>query len=429
LTSGAAQKIQEAIEHQKAGRLDQARQLYESVLLDDPCNSTALHAMSVMACKSGRQDEAATLVEKAIAFDPQIPQFHNTYGIILNSLERFEAALAAFQEALELEPGYANARYNMGNSLARLGRYEAAVAEYRRVLAAEPDDAFGHYNLGVALQKLGRHQEAIEELGTVAELGHDPGAAYKAIAASNHALADYDQTIDFYRKAVAFKPDCPEIHSNLGMALLQSGNFQEGWNEYSWRLRRVAWMPSYRDVPQWDGSDFKGKRLLVRSEQGFGDSIQFVRYLPIVKARGGQVILATYRPLVDLMKTVAGCDVVACENESIVFDIYCPMMELPRILRTTPATIPAEVPYLHANPTKEAKWRSRLNTDCLKVGIVWGSGPLDKTGPSRSCRLRDFVCLASIPGVCLYGLPAYQTALSSTTWVMILRTLAIRPQR
>jgi ADP-heptose:LPS heptosyltransferase len=124
----------------------------------------------------------------------------------------------------------------------------------------------------------------------------------------------------------------------------------------------------------------------------------------MVKARGGEVILATYGPLVELMKTVAGCDVVVSDNESLMFDIYCPLMELPRIFNTRLDTIPGQVPYLRADPAKAARGKARLNDNCFKVGIVWGASSLDKKATSRSCRLMDFIRLAGIPGVRLYGL-------------------------
>ncbi len=351
-----------------------------------------------------KYEQAVDFAHRAVETKPEVGLLHYTLGATLNALGRYEQAVEAYQTAIRLQPDLAQAHYNLGNSLGRLGKYTEAVERYRRSLDLAPSEAFAWFNMGVALQRLGRHEEAIDAFKNVLRLGHDPAEAHKAIAASCHALAGYERTIFHYRQALTFKPNDADTHSNLGMAMLQTGCYEQGWKEYSWRLRKVAWIESYRDVPMWDGSQLEGRRLLVRSEQGFGDNIQFVRYLPMAKERGAKIILATYNPLVELMKTAKGCDVVVSENDSILFDVFCPLMELPRIVQTKADTIPANVPYLHADPSRAARWTDRISPDQLNVGIVWGASPLDKRAQARSCRLSDFVRLAENPNVRLWGL-------------------------
>jgi len=193
------------------------------------------------------------------------------------------------------------------------------------------------------------------------------------------------------------------------MALLLTGRFEEGWDEYRWRLRtEKAAYPRRHHVPCWDGSPFAGKRLLVHYEQGFGDNIQFIRYLPMVKRRGGTVICEMLAPLIGLFHGLPGIDelIPASAERTLAteFDLYVPLLELPGIFGTTSKTIPAGVPYLHADPAKAEYWRQKLVSRAFKVGIVWAGKPAHPEDRTRSCHLRHFLHWSKIPGLRLFGL-------------------------
>jgi len=412
----ASEDIEAAARYYRTGHLQQAEQLYRQVLQHAPNHPVALHWLGVIAYQNGRHDTAVELTGKAIASTPQIPQFHNTLGVALNALGRFDEAIAAYQQALKLTPDYADAHYNMGNSLASLGRYAAAVEQYNQALSVKPDDAYTYFNMGVALQKLGRHADAIESFSTVIQLNHDPAEAYKAMAASQQLLGRHTEAINSFRQALRFKPDCTQSHCDLGSVLLQTGNFTEGWREYVWRLyNNKSWMQHYQNIPRWDGSDFAGKRLLVLCEQGLGDNIQFVRYLPMVKERGGTVILGVYKQLYGLLKDFPCVDEIVCTlpdgSRPIEFDLCSPILDMPGIFGTTLETIPAQVPYLYADRCKADNWRKKLTGPDFKVGIVWGGRfRLDESDGNRGCGPGYFARLTEIPGVRLYDLQKGPTA-------------------
>jgi tetratricopeptide (TPR) repeat protein len=404
VVTGTDEKIRAAIEHQRSGQVEQAEGLYRSVLENEPANAAALHGLGVAAYKRGQYEQAYELIGKAVAGNTQSAELQNSLGSVYKALGRIDEAEAAYERAVELSPDCADAYYNLGNCLAARGQYEDALTQYEKALGLKPDDAFVHYNMGVALQKLGRHEEAIASYGEVIRLNHDPVAAYEAMASSEQSLGRYDEALNCLRRALEHEPDCARIHTQLGMFLLQAGDFEQGWREYSQRLRDTSWAKSYAGVPMWDGSRFGGKRLLIRCEQGLGDNIQFARYVPMVKERGGTVILGMYKQLFELMKSVEGADEVIASNKSVQIDMFVPLLELPRIFGTRLETVPGRVPYLHADPAKVEYWRARLAGEGFKVGIAWGTSEADINSYRRRCELRHFAKLGEIRGVRLYGL-------------------------
>jgi tetratricopeptide (TPR) repeat protein len=216
------------------------------------------------------------------------------------------------------------------------------------------------------------------------------------------------EAIGWYQKAVQIKPDYAEAQFNLATVYLLTGNFQEGWKAYEWRFKRRAWKQTYPyqyDKPRWSGEAFAGRRLYVHSEQGFGDTFQFVRYLPRVKARGGTVIFETRKALIGLFKNRPEIDeliVFSTDRQPAAeFDLYVPLASLPGIFSTTLEHLPATVPYIFADRGKSARWKERLNTGGIKVGLVWAG---TNTDPRRACALKWLKSLSDMAGVHLYGL-------------------------
>jgi hypothetical protein len=228
----------------------------------------------------------------------------------------------------------------------------------------------------------------------MAKLYQDMGANQKAIF--------------WFQKALQIKPDYAEAHFNLATVYLLTENFKEGWQGYEWRFRRREWKRTYPhrySKPRWNGESFAGKRLFVHSEQGLGDILQFVRYLPMVKARGGTVIFETRKPLMGLFKNIPGIDkliVFSTDGQPATeFDLVVPLASLPGIFETTLENMPAKVPYIFADREKSTRWRARLTADGVKVGLVWAGTDTD---PRRACHLKWLRTLSDIPGVDLYGL-------------------------
>ena len=398
-----------AVQDYEAGRLHQAQQLCREILRYDADHPDALHLLGVIACKTGRYEEAIELIREAIMQNRQAPQFHNTLGVVLRAIGRLEEATVAYEQAILLHAEHAEAHHNMGNVFFSQGRYAAAVEKYNHVISLDPECIEAYNSAATALQYLGEYDAAIEKCGQALLRKPDYAEAYNTAASVLLKKGLCVEAIENYGHALRLKPDYAEAHCNLGMALLLGGRFEEGWAEYAWRLKtdKAAYLRGH-PAPCWDGSSFAGKTLLVRHEQGFGDNIQFIRYLPMVKRLGGRVSCEMLRPLVGLFGGFGGVDELVEASSATALagdlDFYVPLLELPRILGTTLETIPAGVPYLHADPVKAQRWRGRFSQMELNVGIVWAGQPAHPEDRARSCHLRHFVPLSKIPGVQLFGL-------------------------
>jgi len=281
--------------------------------------------------------------------------------------------------------------------------------------------AHDHWVKGNELFDKGKILPAIEYFKNAVRADGNFAEAYSNMGIALHARGDHDQALECWQRAIELEPDYAQAHWNRSLVLLLKGRFAEGWKEYEWRRRTsliASAYPHKLDKPRWDGKPFTGKRLLVHYEQGLGDNLQFVRYLPMVKPLGGTVIFETLKPLRPLLSNFDGIDeLIEASPDSppdVEFDIYTSLMDLPGIFGTTIDNIPAEVPYLHADPASVERWRERLYGAGLKVGLVWSGRP---TGANevlslqyRSCRLEHFLPLADIPDVSLYGLQKGPTA-------------------
>jgi len=404
-----SEKMAIAVRHHQAGRLDQAEHSYRSLLESAPDDPAVLHSLGVLAHQRRENDLAVELLEKAIAINQNVPQFHNNLGIALKALGKFEEAVTACEKAVALEPGYAQAFKNLGNALLSCGKSEKAVQAYRKVIALKPGCAEAYNDLAIVLAKQGNYDEAMANSARAIEIKPDYAHPYNTMASTCHMRGEFDKAIENCRKALQLKPDCPEAHNNLGMTLLLKGQFEQGWAEYAWR--RLAGDVDHvnrLENPGWDGCCFKGKTLLIHCEQGMGDNIQFVRYLPMVKQRGGTVVFTAGSPLADLLRTVDGIDIIleaaSDRLRNMKFDYCVSVLDLPGIFGTTAETIPAKVPYIFAEPEKVRFWRSKVDGDKFKVGIAWAGSQVHDNDRNRSCLLRDFLPLSGIEGVAVYGL-------------------------
>jgi Flp pilus assembly protein TadD len=398
-----------AVRDYEAGRLNQAEQLCREVLCCDAHHPDALHLSGAIAYRRGQYDEAIELIREAIARNRHVPRFHNTFGAVLKAMGKFEEAIAAYEQAVLLNAEYTQAHHNMGNVFLLQGRYAAAVEKYDRVVSLDPECIEAYNSMAVALQYQGEYAAAIEKCNQALSLKPDYAEAYNTVASVLMKKGCCAEAVENYRHALQLKPDYAEAHCNLGITLLLSGRFEEGWAEYEWRLRtEKAAYPRRHQTAHWDGSSFAGKRLLVHYEQGFGDNIQFIRYLPMVKRRGGTVICEMLQPLTGLLRGFPAIDeLIEASSDgapAVKFDYYVPLLDLPRIFGTVLETIPADVPYLHADPARARYWQQRLAGTTFKVGIVWAGKPVHPEDRARSCHLRHCLGLSKIPGVRLLGL-------------------------
>jgi Flp pilus assembly protein TadD len=398
-----------AVQHYEAGRLNPAAQVCLDILQKDPHNAHVLHLSGAIAYRKGLYKQAIDLIREAIKQNRHVPQFHNTLGVTLRAVGAFQEAIVAYEQAISLDSEYCLAYMNMGNALMSQAQFPAAVEKYSHAISLDPKSVENYNSMAIAFQYLGEYEAAIEKCKQALLLRPDFAEAYNTLASVFMKQGHCNEAIENYRQALQLKPDYTEAHCNLGMSYLLSGQFEEGWAEYRWRLKTQNSACSHRyHVPVWDGSPFEGKRLVVHFEQGFGDNIQFIRYLPMVKRRGGTVICEMLAPLSVLLRKFPGIDELVNapfgNKPRMKSDLHVPLLELPRIFGTTLQTIPGTIPYIQADSIKAEYWRNRLAGPHFKVGIVWAGDPAHKEDKSRSCHLRHFLRLSKIPNVQLIGL-------------------------
>ena len=395
-----SEKIKLAKQQLKSGQLKLAEDSSNQILRTDADQPEALHILGIIYHNTGKSDIAVDLITRAIAINFHVPEYHYNLGIIFSTLGKTYDAIRSYQASLYLKPAYPDALNNLGLILYEQNRLEESIILFQQAIRNKPDFTNAYYNLGNALQANG-----------------DPRAAIDA----------YDQVLEIL-------PDSAETRFNRSLSLLLTENFEEGWVEYEWRFKDLKeqtkkW--NEKGVQRWDGAAFVGKRLLVIDEQGIGDTLQFIRYLPMVKELGGTIIFETIQPLIGLLRDFRGIDELlersSVDRSDLAFDLYIPLMSLPGIFNTSLETIPAEVPYILPNITTAQYWRQRLKKGEIKVGIVWAgktsaeyrqnsmSGlehvhlgwagrPASTFASNRLTRLESFGQLSKIEGIHLYGL-------------------------
>jgi tetratricopeptide (TPR) repeat protein len=388
------------------GRRQQAIALFRDVLSLCPDHAGAHYNLGVALAEEKRHAEALASLREALRCQPACAEAHCALGNVLGELERHEEAAAAFREAIRHNPVYVDALHNLGVALTRLQRSAEAAVLIRQAIRLRPDFAAAYNSLGLTHSERGEfaaaeacYEQALRLNPRSIDAHTNLGSAFKEQGRLEEAVVCYDL-------ALALDPDDVTTHWNRSLAWLQMGDFLQGWPEYEWRSKRKGTSPPPSPHPPWDGSPLRGRTILLYAEQGLGDMLQFIRYAPMVKDQGGVVIVAAPLPVVGLLATCQGVDQTVTENQALpLFDVNAPFVSLPRLLKTTLATIPANVPYLTADPAKVESWRERLaGFTGFKVGIAWQGNPRHKWDNYRSFPLALMKPLAQVDGVTLVSL-------------------------
>ncbi|MEX2113695.1 MAG: tetratricopeptide repeat protein [Pirellulales bacterium] len=319
----------------------------------------------------GRLAEAVPLYREVLSVHPDHPDALHLLGVIAHQTGNHEQAATLIGQAIRRWGNAAIYHCNLGEALRSLGRFDLARAAHQQALRLDPRFVAAHNNLGTVYEQQGR----------------------------------YDEALACFNQAIALDPDCVDAHYNRARMWLALGNFDRGWAEYEWRWRRAEFTRPTLGQPEWDGTPLAGRRLLVRAEQGLGDTLQFARYVPLLQAQGAIVQFEVQPSLIPLL-THSGIGPLVVQGTSPApFDVHATLLSLPGLLRTTLENIPAEVPYLAADETLVAQWRERLRgVSGFRVGIGWQGNPQFPHDRWRSMPLREFAPLARVDGarlVCL----------------------------
>lgn len=455
------------------GRWSEAEQIYRQIVEADPGHAEAWVYLGMTQSAMGRFTDAMGSFSRALHLRPNWAEAHQNLGLVRLRLGLHEEAITSFRESLRLDPGLVQTYNNLGLALKQQGRFEEAESHYREAIRRKPDCAEACHNLGNLLADLGRLGEAADwyrqairhrpdylaVLLSLAELLTEMGEFDEALGVCRQALQFHPASAEAYdtlgllyceqgrladalaahEQAIRLRPSLAEAHWNRALALLKGGNFVEAWPEFEWRWRLKQYQARHFRQPAWEGSPLRGRSILLYSEMGLGDTIQFIRFAPLVKQQGGTVIVQCHESLVNLLATCSGVDQVVPHGWTLpAFDVHAPLLRLPGVLGTRLDTIPANVPYLSADKHLVRLWGRQICRNdeprtenrpieafsvprspfsnyhsafsslpfaqCLKVGVAWQGNPAKPKDWQRSFSLSRFEPLARMKGIRLFSL-------------------------
>lgn len=358
--------VQIAMAHHRQGQLAQAMAMYNELLKIVPHHAQANHLVGVIALQRKAYPEAIEKIEFAIAQQPNEATYHLNLGVAFKAMKQHSRALNCFERAIQLAPQMADAHFNLGVLLQATDQLEAALASYQQAVILAPSNASYLSNYGSALQMCNQ----------------------------------FDAAIACYNQALALQPNDHTTSWNKSLALLHQTNFEQGLPLFESRWLRDTFTSTKRlfDAPLWLGKEsLQGKRILLHGEQGLGDFLQFCRYVPLIAARGGHVILETPKALTTLLQPLSGVSEQITTGDPLPkYDLHCPLMSLPLACQTRLDTIPPPAYPLYARPlTSEQLVALAKKPNQPKVGFVWHGNAAQKNDRSRSMQLETL--LSALP--------------------------------
>jgi tetratricopeptide (TPR) repeat protein len=362
--------------------------------------------------KSGRVEEAISAAREAVRLRPEDAEAHYNLANALFAQRAYAEAGPVFDRVLALKPNYYQAHSNLGNVYFQMSEFEKAAECHQRALAIHPDYPEALGNLGSAYLRLGKVEEAKVVCQRALALRPDAPAWWNWSVCLLQA-GDLAESLRCCQEVIAREPDFAEAHLNIGIIHLLHGNYEEGWKEYQWRWRIPEIAALYPDflTKLWDGKPIPGQTLLLHAEQGFGDTIQFLRYVPLVRAHSGagRILLECPPVLVGLVAN-CGWDVeiipreIGKDSETCSFDFHCPLLSLPMVLQM-PEARSLDCPYLFADPDLRHDWRRRLGAaKRFRIGLAWFGNPANPSNIPRSISAEKLKPLTQVIGATFYSL-------------------------
>jgi tetratricopeptide (TPR) repeat protein len=424
--------LNRAISAYRSGLLFEAEQLCQQIVAIRQDVFDALHLLALVQTLLGKKETAIASFDRALKLRPNYAEALSNRGLTLYELGRFEEALVSFEDALNAERNHAEALLNRGLTLHKLNRFEEALASFAGALAVRPNYIEALRNRGTVLRELKRYGEALASFEQALRARPDSAETLSNLGVTLHEMKMFDLALTSYDRALRMRPDYAEALTNRGITMLELklfdealesfdralqarpefaeahccraicrmlvGDFDRGWKENEWRWETEHLRREKRNFaqPLWLGSDaIAGKTILLHGEQGFGDVIQFCRYVPLVAERGAHVIVEIPNSLLELMRTLMGPAEIVSKGQPLPnFDMHCPLLSLPLAFRTRLETIPCAIPYLRAAPSTVRSWGVRLASQKrFRVGLAWSGRPDHKNDHNRSLELTTLLPL------------------------------------
>lgn len=353
----------------------EAGQYLQKLIRDYQPKSEYFSALAIVWKKVGNNTEAEKNYLKAIELNPVLWEVYYNLGILYHENNKVDLAIDYYKKSVVLKPDFYLSYYNLGNAYRETLRFADAILFYKKVLKLKPDFSEAYYNIGVV----------------------------------NEFQYNFDEALKCYNNAIHFNSGHVNAHWNKSLLLLSNGNLTEGFEEYEWRMKRKEFVKRDFCCPQLTDQNISDKNVIVYCEQGLGDAIQFIRYIPMLKNKGCKVTLECNELLYELFKSVQGIDELVINvddaHSNPYYDFNISLLSLPHYFKTKLDSIPARVPYITAPDEKKKEWRKKLGIEnVFKIGLVWGGNPDHGKDDKRSIPLNDFLILSTIEGIKLFSL-------------------------
>lgn len=370
------------------GRLQESSEAFQQLYLINPADAKVCTNLAIVLNDLGRPAEAARFSTEALGLAPQWAHAHEVHGLVLKNQGDLDNALACLTRALDMDPANPEYASNLSSALIEREEYEEAEKAARTALALSPDRADAHHNLGVALARQYQETEAVAHLERAIALAPTNAKAHCDLAATLNDLGQLDQAMELYQTACRLSPSLPIARFGLSILQLTRGNFTDGWANYEARktTRELHLPPRQPLAPAWSGESLQDKHLLLYAEQGYGDILQFVRFVPQLLAAGARIDLDIPPELVPLLKE-SGWPVEFISRVEAAYESYdyeCALMSIPQVCRLQVADLPVATAYLKANPRKQTYWQQKFAGRRPRIGLCWAGSATHKNDHNRS---------------------------------------------
>jgi tetratricopeptide (TPR) repeat protein len=391
----------------RAKRLPESIESHNRAMQLNPARPETYRNLGAALDDGGAYQEAIRAYSAAISLRPDAAESHYNLGNVLLHAGDIEGSIRAFGRSLQLNPRFAPAYYNLGIANLRADHPAQAVDAFKAALTLKPDYAEAFNNLGLALESLDRFDEAIAAFNQSLALQPNDAQFLTNLGSALFQSSRFDEAIAASETAIRISPDFPDPHWNLALQTLLVGQYEKAWPQYEWRWK-LKTNPASPHIarPRWHGENLDGKTLLLHAEQGFGDTIQFFRFLPRVAESGGQIVLECPPELEHLLAASAPqVEVVAKGSPLPQFDVQCPLMSLAGLFNIQPNTIPLNLPYIKPPEPFPAMWTERP-----RIGLCWAGSPTQKNDRRRSIPLQRLAALAKFKSMNFFSLQKGDTA-------------------
>jgi tetratricopeptide (TPR) repeat protein len=402
----AAELTSRGVKLAREQKLQEAIDCFEQAISLDPAAALAYRNLGYARELLGQTAMAIDCYRRAVAIKPLSIDVVTRLGELLFHSGRAAEAAECFERASALGPDSAAAFNNLGVALAKLSRHADAATAFRRSLELSPGNVIALSGLGAALTTLSEFNEAEKSLLRAIELDPQEPSAYSNLGILYKTLGRLDDALTNYNRALELKPDYAEAHKARGLCLLLQGDFLAGWPDYEWR-EQMDDLRFVHSAQRWRGEPLAGRTLLIETEQGLGDTIQFIRYAAEIKRHHqGKIIVACEPQLTSLLRQAAGIDLLIAQHQPRPpFDVWAPLMSTPGIFGHTLETVPAPIPYLRAQPERISRWNDRLAAiPGRKIGIAWQGNRENPSNANRSFPLAALAPIAAGDGLSLISL-------------------------